>query len=376
MDLASPYLQFDPTTYELEPSVQQLLDFRLDILDETSHAALQGGLWWLYPLGRSFSSRLIGLRLCPGVPLAVSPVVIADGAEAVTLCSRPASLVPTLFFHLLMTGDSGWGEAAALSDADWQPVVALHRTLGGTDDLQRVRTLVADRDLARALAVGAGDYPRWVRAIAETRSRLDGAPHSAAYWRYAAEVAIAKSAAALPPEAGCWNSALAALVFWASSHDRAEARRHLEREAAWRLTHLPPALDTSRDGTGPLTEASSRHSTELGVAAAKVVVKSADPAWVGDPLLPAISALANTPSYDGAQHAAAAAALERAGHHAAAFTALTAAAYWSFHATGAAKAETLDDAIRVTGQTGSPDVTAALVQLRDARAALAAEAGD
>jgi hypothetical protein len=376
MELSSPHWTFDPTAFTLDPSVAWLCDLRLDILDDVNLEALRSGLWWVYPIGRSFSNSLIGLRLRPGTPLARSPVVSARGAEAVTLCSSPAYLVPTLVFNQMLIGEPRWREVAKLSAADWAPAIALHRALGGGDDLEGLRAVAADRALAASIAVGADDYERWVHAVSGIKSRLDAAPETATYWRYAAAVAITKSATPLP-DAGGWNGALAALAFYASRDEGApEAARALQLEAAWRMMQAPPALDTSRSGTGIALVPSSHKSVELGVSAAKVVAKRKPPAWTGDPLLPAIEQLATTKPYDGAAHALAASILARAGDPERAFDALTAAAYWSFHASGSAQPDALDAAVGVARHAGSTDVADALEQLRDARAQLEAEAQD
>jgi hypothetical protein len=367
-------MPFDPAVFarfELEPSLAALCDLRLDLLDETERTVLDAGLWWIYPLGRNSAGQLIGLRLAPGTPLDASPVVHAAEAEAVTLCSRPGALVPATMFAQMVAGEPQWSRIAGLSDAAWAQAVALHRALGGEDDLEPLRSVAADRATAAALRE-PDDHPRWVRALAEARARLDPAPDSAAYWRYAAEVTVAKHAVAPVPKVGCWNNALAALVFWTGKDDAApEPSRALVGDSAWRLLCAPPALDSSRAGAGLTLTPSSHKSTALGFAAAKWVMVKPQPEWGRDPRWPAVQGLAASRPYDGAAHLEAATALVRAGQPGPAFDALTAAAYWSYCVEGRARPDALEEAIALADRIGDATLTGALERRRDRQAELA-----
>lgn len=377
MEFVSSHWAFDPTSFVLDPSVGAMCDLRLDIPDDLSRELLAAGLWWIYPLGRTYASYLIGLRLVPGTLLRESPVVMADGAAVVTLCARPAVLVPTLMFGQMVAGEPHWGEVAALPNETWHAAVALHRALGGDDDLAALRAVAGDRVLAAAIA-DRDNYARWAHALTEARVRLDPGPEMAAYARYAVDVAVAKYTTASPPQAGCWNQALAALAFWGSRDERArtaapELARALELNAAWRMLQGPPALDTSRSGPGLTLVPSARKTVEIGLAAAQLVATDPLPAWAGDPRLPAIEALAQAASYDGAAHLDAAAALVRRGDFAGAFDALTAAAHWSYHVSDRARPEALDAAVTLARQVGGADLVEALEQQRMANAAEAPE---
>lgn len=376
MEFSSPHLTFDPRATSLDQEVENLCGMRLDILDELVLEAQHSGSWWVYPLGRSMTFSLIGIRLSPGRSLAQSPVVICEGSEAVTLCSSSAYLVPALLAIRLIAGESRWSQIAALSADGWRRLVTFHRALGGTDDLDSVRSVAADPALRHAMTESE-DHARWIHAVAEIRRRVDEAPETQTWAAYAASVAVDESVSDLPPESGCWSPALDALALVACQNDLSgERRRDLELGAAWRVIHHPPALDTSRTDTGILPPASSTASIELGTAAAKMVTWRRHEEWAADPLVTAAEQLATARPYDGAAHLAAASALERAGHHEAAFTALTAAAYWSFHARGEATPETLNSAIGVAKNAGSTDVAEALEQMLAAREMLEAEWGD
>lgn len=369
MELTSPHWGFDPTTLEIDPKIGALCDFRVDLYDETNLQALQAGLWWVYPLGRTYASHLIGLRLRPGTPLAQSPVVVTSGAEAVTLSSRPAAFVAARIFAQMVGGEPRWSEVAQMPAATRASAIELHHALGGEDDLQTLRSVATDRVLAASFCdrdEHPGWYSRWVGALAEAHTRLDPIPETTAYYRYAAAVAAAHSTATPPPEAGCWNPTLAALAFCASRRDGAhEAARELKLEAAWQMGHHPPALDTSRIGTAMTIEPGSDLSVELGVDAAAVVLNRPRPAWADSPWLPAIQA-ATAEDYDGTAHIDAAQALAHAGDAAGAFDALTAAAFWSYHASGVARPDALDAAILVARQARSHDIADALEQQRHA----------
>ena len=365
MELASSHWSFDPTTFDLDLEVGALCGLRLDLYDETNLEALSAGLWWVFPLGRSFASNLIGLRLRPGTPLGQSPVVITSAAEAVTLCARPAVLVPTQIFARMVIGEPRWSAVAGLSTAKWESAVALHRALGGEDDLSELRSVAADRSLATRVGNRDDEHGR-LRALAEIYTRLDPAPETAVYWRYAAAVAVARTNATEPPRAGCWNPALAALAFWASRGGSTEAARSVELDAAWEMMQYPPGLDTSRDGTGVTLTPSSYKSVDLLISAAKVVDERRHRAWAADPRLPAVQALAGINPPDGTAYLEAARALAHDGDAAGAFDALTAAAYWSYRADGTALPAALDAAIDVARHSGAADIADALEQQRDA----------
>ena len=373
MELTSSHWSFDPKTFAIDPDLSALLDLRLDLYDETNLEALNAGLWWVYPIGRNYASHLIGLRLSPGTPLAQSPVVIAKGGAVVTLCSRPAALVPALLFVKMASGVEQWNEVRSLSAPEWEAAVALHRALGGEGDLQDVKALAADRSLAAHFDDGSA-YADNMRARAAGFARLDAQPQTAAYYAYAAEAAVEKTTAKAMPDVGPWGAAVAALAFVAARHERApEGARELELAAARQLQQEPPALDTSRRTAGLTMSPSIHLSKELGISAAKVVVKRQHPEWASDPRMPAITALATTDGYDGTAHLEAAAKLAAAGDAGGAFTALTAAAYWSFHAEGKAKPEALERAIELVRGAGIGDLGDALEQQRHAHQAILAQ---
>jgi hypothetical protein len=376
MMFVSPHLKFDPTE-SLSPDVERLCDLEAEIPPEVNLESFRAGQWWVYPLGRAGGSHLVGLRLTPGRTLASSAVVVAKGAQAMTIASSPAYLVPIRLHDRLRRGGASWDEIAGLSKAEWKALVELHHTLGGTDDLTELRKLTTDKAVKAAYEKGAQDYRAMATARAESQQRLDRAPETQVYARYVLAAALDRVAPTPTPEAGCWNEALASLALYMSQNDP-DGKPHRDDElwAAWRVMHGLPGLDTARSGTGINVDVSVPAAVALDVSAAKVVTKRKDAAWAADPRLPAIEKLATSKKYDGAAHLDAAAALEQAKDHAGAFEARIAATYWKVHATGAADRSALDEARTLARTATWTEVADALDELYEAQEESEAEAGD
>lgn len=357
---------FDPSGLEIEEELAAACDLRFDVYDDTKLEALNAGLWWVLPIARNHASQLIGLRLWPGRALAESAVVVSNGSEAVTLCSRPAALVPRRLFDHMASGAERWREVSGWSEAQWAKAAALHRALGGDDELAALRAVAADGALAARLR---GDADTKARARGEGYGRIDPAPETAAYYGFAAEVAVALAATKPMPEVGAWSQALAALAFWGSGREpKAAGAAELRRAAAWKVMEGPPALDTSRSGGGMTIAPSADLAPALVRKAASFVVAECKAERGGDPRWAAIEAVARgggeAGGYDGGEHGKAAAALEAGGDVEGAYAALTAAAYWSYYGGGSggggegeARGDALDAAIslaqRMDGELGA-----------------------
>jgi hypothetical protein len=369
MMFVSPHLKFDPTrslTGETEP----LCGMRAEIPPEVNRATLRAGQWWVYPLARGADNILFGLRLTPGVAMKDSAVVVADRAQAATIASSPAYLVPTRLHGTLRRGGEKWDELASLPPRKWKALVALHHTLGGDDDLDEVRKLVRDKAVKKLYETG--DYRALVTTQCEWQQRLDRAPETAAYARYLVRAVTEKVAPTPTPDAGCWNAALATLALWMSQHDPDEQpHRDAELWSAWRVVHQLPGLDSSR-GTGTEVGWTPGPAVELQISAAKVVTKRKDKAWASDLLLPAVEKLAASKKYDGAAHLAAATALDKARDPAGAFTALMAAAYWRVQARGEADVEVLGTA-RKLARKAKWEIADALDEIFETQEQLEAE---
>jgi hypothetical protein len=373
MMFVSPHLSFDPTE-SLSPEVERLCNMAAEIPPEVNQSTFRAGQWWVYPLGRAGGHHLVGLRLTPGTALVSSSVVIARGPQAITIASSPAYLVPIRVHDNMMGGGARWDEIAKLSKATWKALVALHHTLGGADDLDELRKLTTDKAVKRAYEKGSADYAGMVRTRAESLTRLDAATETQVYARYLVNAAVEGVAPTPAPEAGCWNPAIATLALFMSQNDPDDQpRRDEELWAAWRVMHQLPGLDTARSGTGIIATDSTATAVALNTSAAKVVTKRKDKAWASDPVLAAAAKLATVKTYDGAAHLEAAAALDKAGDAAGAFTQMAAATYWRAQAKGAADPKALDAARKLARRAAWTEVADSLDELHQTERDLEAE---
>lgn len=373
MMFVSPHLTFDPTK-SLSPGVERLCGMAAEIPPEVNRETFGAGQWWVYPLGRAGGSHLVGLRLTPGTALAKSSVVIARGPLASTIASSPAYLVPIRVHDNMMGGGARWDEIARLSKAEWKALVELHHTLGGGDDLDELRKLTTDKAVKKAYEKGSADYDGMVRARAESLTRLDAASETRVYASYLVKAAVERVAPTPTPEAGCWNPALATLALFISQNDPDDdPRRDEQLWAAWRVVHHLPGLDTARSGTGIVVSDTISVAVALHISAAKVVTKRKDKAWTSDPVLAAAEKLATAKKYDGAAHLEAAAALDKAGDAAGAFTQMAAATYWRVQARGASDPEALDAARKLARRARWTEVADSLDELHQTQQELEAE---
>jgi hypothetical protein len=372
----SPYLKLNPLK-DLPADSEHLYGVSGDIPTDVHIEVVRAGLWWVHPLGRRSPNVIVGLRLTPGVPLARSPVVSGRNATVSTESSSPAYLIPLHLHQYLIGGEEGWDRVAsfAASKEKWAALLKIHHVLGGQDNLEHIRKMLADRALRKVYADESNLRARR-RAIGESRQKIEPVSETLAYLQYASKAADTFVAPLPTPDAGCWNAALASLVFYASQNDPDEEPRLLEElDSAWRVMHFPPGLDTSRSGTGTALISSSEKSSALVKSAAKIVVKRKQKEWVSDPLFPAIEKLAKTKKYDGAAHVVAAAELERAGRFADAFNALIAAAYWEQNATGVAGKDRLEAALKLAKKAKWEEIAGSLEQQRETRRWLEEEEG-
>ncbi len=376
MMFVSPHLDFDPTK-KLPPMVEPLCNLRMEIPADVNLHTFAAGQLWTYPLARSGNTGLVGLCLTPKTALADSAVVEVDGAQGITLASRPAYLVPVRLWERMRPGGPAWEEVAKLPAKTWKELAAFHHSLGGTDDLDAVRKLASDKKIKAAYEKGAGDFKGMVTAFFEAQQRVDAAKETAVYAKYMVKAILDKVAPVPPPDAGCWSDALTSVALAVCRHDaEEEPRPDDEAAASWRLLHQLPGLDTDRDKIIAILPGMKQTSAaKLLQSAAKVVVKRAQKEWAKDPLWPAIDALAKGKKYDGAAHFAAAAELEKAKDPAGAFTALAASSYWEVAAKGEVKRDTLDAARKLARKAKWAQVADSLDEMFETRKEVEEEAG-
>lgn len=351
MDIVSSH--WFPTAVELSDEIQRLVNTRFDIGEETFEEIFCAGSWWVIPFARTFEGKPIGLRLTPKLKPADSPVLVANESNALTVSTRPATYLPARVFRT-MTTPGRWKTVAELKDAGWKELGKLHHALGGTDEgLEALRKLAADekaRDaqLDAKLAVN-------IRATLDGLDRLDPYPEAKTARAYCRSARFEKKAPFPLPEAGVWDSWVATLAFVLH---RDEENREGELTASWAVVRQPPGLDSEMERPEPVATLGGGWSEENGIAVAKTIIRRKTPPqeWKSDLLWPAIEALAKSAKkYDGAAHAAAAAALEKAGQPEAAYTALIAASFWSYNASGTrskVRGDLLDQALQLAKRSG------------------------
>jgi hypothetical protein len=364
MMFVSPHLKYDPTK-SLKPAAEALSGLKADIPSDVNVATLSAGQWWVYPLARSFQENFVGLRLTPGVPLKQSPVVVAQRAVAITLASRPAHLVPVQMHRLVWASEARWDQLAATPANQWKELVALHRSLGGDDDLDELRKVLQDKRLK------AQHFVKGFRAVypvrLETQARLDPTPETAAYARYVAKVVTEQTAPVPAPEAGCWNEALATIVLTVAKDESAddEPRDAEEQWAARKIVGQLPGLDAR---TTVVPELSEDEAKRIASSAAKTVTKAKDKTGVDPRALPAIAKVATTKKYDGSAHVTLAKTLELAADYDAAFTALMTAAFWQAQHKDEVDTAIHDRARKLARKAKWIDIADALDEMHDVRA--------
>jgi hypothetical protein len=318
---------FDLSDIELSRETQALLPLRASepALDEQRRF----GTWWIAPFARTTDLDLVGFRLIPGRRTADCPVVLASGPASVTIATRADRVVPVVVFAQMASAPRHWIDAAELLDSEWDELRAVHRALGGADDLAALRAIAADPALQASCAqVG----PVGAAAAAAVFARLDPSPGRAAIQRALAAGGGAAPAAA---DAGDWSAALDAMAFAGdpSGDDLA---------AAWRLFRHPAGLDALWDPAGKAlpepvaSDAAARLHRAARRLAARAEAVSGE--WRADPLWPALCALAGaaTPfDFHGVPFIEAAAVLDERGAAERALQALTAVQFWHFLAGGA-----------------------------------------
>lgn len=362
---------FDVEDLEIADASDVTFDLSLGAYDFLVEEMVRTGAWWVRPFARDASRNLYGVRLGPQAVVSEAPVVlIPEGSsEARTVASRAAFFVPT---HVWRWLPHEWDAARALEDGGWAQLVKLHRALGGAGGLGDLRGLVRDeglRDLLAISSLGKLSTDDRTRRIEDITARLDRGPGTPAFFAYLAALASEDGTMNAPvpwPDMGPWTASVASLAFRVNQ-ERPEAALR----AAWEVMNQPPGLDSGR-GEHPPFELAHGGGPRLAIAAARALVQGVEPGgpWRADALWPAVAALAEGGDlYDGARHLEAADALERRGEPARAFVALTAAAYFSFHATGASSPEALDAAIELTRRDGPETLLEHLETVESCRAA-------
>lgn len=265
------------------------------------------GTWWVAPFAR-VGLDLLGVRLVPGERLLEGPVVWASGSATVTLASSARCAVPVVVMTQLLAAPHRWVSARELLPREWAELVTAHRALGGLDELEALRAVVADEVLRVACAAPGAARDA---AAALVFARVDPAPATEAFRgaalahaRRAAEGAAglageeprsvetqARSAAEAAGRFDPWAAARAALAF---------GERPRSPERAWRLFAAPAGLDLAwADVAAPMPTPEPAQAARRLQQAARVLAERAATApgeWIADPLWPAVLALAAAPS--------------------------------------------------------------------------------
>jgi hypothetical protein len=360
----------DRSTLGISSEAQRLCDLLLDVDGEYFSNQLDFGSWWVLPFARTDAGDLVGLRLLPDVPPSRCPVVKLVGAEAVTLASRPAHLVPIALIWRMFGHESGWAAVADLPEPAWRELAAFHRALGGADDLRALRAVAADGTLRRYNADLLRHMQAWWRVEADVLARLDPAPETAVYRRYVQRAIVERTAPLPLPDGGAaWRPGLAAVAFvtnrGAAGNDRGD-RRGWEAAAAWEMMAWP-AVDAGRRHAVQRVDTDGTRAAKNGREAAQALLRrgggrsTAAKSWKADPLWPAVVALAEQgESYDGAAHVRAAEELARSGQPERAYAALAAASFSAGAGAGIAPLEPLERAAALAKSAGWKAIVAAV----------------
>lgn len=325
---------FDPSAFRLSSAAQRACDLILEVDDDQRGEAINFGTWWVVPIGRTLSDRIIGIRIVPGLPLSESPVVRLAEHEVETFASKPASLVPRALFPGSVLKPEYWDSRRDLPDGTWRELEALHAALGGADQLSGIKSALHDASLREVCVNAFSDAARFASSAFDIFQRIDSAPETQRYCEYARK-AVGDFDAPLPiPDVGAWRAATTSLAFICNQgEDESGQPNPRELQAAWEVARQPPALDSFqafRPAFNPKPIGKSQQ--RLLLDASKVLAKRADeapPEWKSDPWWDATIALTKGEN-GGTPHMDAAGILKKAGRREEAFTALTAAAFWFY----------------------------------------------
>jgi hypothetical protein len=354
---------FDPDTVKFSEEAELACGLRFDLDPEHHRVILVGcGTWWVLPFARTLSDEIIGVRMVPGTPLAQSPVVMLNQAEAMTIASTPTRLVSNSIYMSMMGGQEFWNRKRGLTSATWDQLAALHRQLGGTDDLQPIRTVIADDALRDAVLDFGG---RLIEGMTTALARLDSSAQTAAFLKFARRAVETHDAPFPLPDVGCWRAAAAAIAYVSNGVATWQGTRdHWKRMAAWEVVNQPPGLDTAQGALPSLIAPPHGTSARLLFAAARDLAEAESKLAVDvtrDPLWPAIRAIAaEAADYGGLAHMDASPLLKEAGDPERAFTATIAAAFWRWTLTQEPFPELLIGAQMLAAQSGWTEIAEAL----------------
>jgi len=337
---------FDPDQVRLSEKAQKAISLDFDLQVDQQIAVVKQGTWFILPFAKVrpftnyFGKCILGIRIIPGQALSESPVLMYSNNKAVTVSSSLGTALPMMVYrNQLQYGREPFYEL-------WQDVehelLELHAALGGTDDLEGLRSVLFDDNLFpndESLGVSPD-------IASESLKRLDPTPQHLLYRQYV-QSAITQLVATFPLPDGLehWKNAATLVALEIHQNDESQDIKTL---VAWEVAKLPASLDTSTDYNvehlpTPLGNA------DLRVAqAAKILAnhqESISDHWKSDPIWSPTMAIAeNHLAYNGIAHVEAAQYLDEAGQPERAFDALISAAFWSYNYQGEALTTTLDAA--------------------------------
>jgi hypothetical protein len=354
----------DPSSMKMSDAAEVACGLRFGVEEDHYVRLITHGVWWTLPIARTLSDEIVAIRLTPNVAVSDSPVLLVNNHEAVTLASRVAFLIPRMVVAGMMGGREHWDRARSMQEGEWSELAVLHRQLGGGDArLNGIRSAAEDDALRDAIH----DQASHAAALADLLVRADDSASTKTFRAYVQSAVAAFEAPVPLPDVGCWNAALAAVAFVTNRMLKWKGSR-VDRQlvAAWALSNQPPGLDAFQ-GALPAHLAFPYGQSQTGIPlqAAQTLVDNAAAAsgsWQRDELWPAIAAIAKTAGYDGTAHMDAAAKLQTSRQPERAFTAMTAAAYWMFVATGEPFAQLIEGARVLAAESGWAEITEVLDQ--------------
>lgn len=314
------------------PEIEHILGFRLGVRPWVRGAQVEQGSWWAELFGSLVSNE--SLARLPWMGLQ-GPVVCLQGGEAALVSSSPRTLIPmALFRTALDAGAAPWHERRRAWPAARGDILAVHRALGGQDDLQVLESVLMDADLERhSIATGLDDWLEAQRCRARILARLDPEPRHRAYRQYLQSLMEVGFIWPPPPALGPWYGTAASAAFTLLPQNLADepagiacALAILRWPAGLGLCHSEQLAHIDLPGDGQCIPALER-------AAALIV--EAPRAFRDEPHATAIESLAagdHAATVRG--YLAAASSLQARGRNSDAWHALLSATFWQHQTSG------------------------------------------